>query len=1723
MNGVPEMGEDVLEQNKENGNEMEQANENGQVAEHVESEDVDEDDRLEKRSEQIGETIASICGELDMFAGGDLLAKPGILQKINQLVKVLQGVATDGEIKSHLELDYVVLIRHVRPLLTATDTLVRASCFRLIRHFLLEIEAMDAFLYLRIHIFVTRSLECEQRHVLERMEALKLCRRIMTLECSMLPRGIVRSLVAIANHSEDPFRNVVLETLRQLAIRDITVVAQCGGIRSMVNAIIDPSLPEMSKTLVLCLTHLLGQEETRKYVRPSLDLNTILSPLTDAERADTAEGKRRWKSCQNALILFLKSWTGLMVFASDPMGLRSLVEMLVQPVSLELRTMILQTIFLIFLHISPYNITVPKPVKRKNMKQTNGRSRQSGKGPVVVQPPEVEYWGIGPNAVGARALTAFGYSSEYFPVAQTQPHTAMNQFLATALLAFAHCGLVDALLEIVVTENPPLSETAAQLLGVLMRLSEALFSESRHWRLFNFSQLVEKATRFEKLHSANPSEKLTARRAASIIQLISSITGAGLDAVVSTIRTCYTYVDASSLCSQLSIPAACLSEYECQNIGVFPRGEIASLPYTPRLVASILLENTLGSLSSGGTNVLASPIYRAASVSRRRQNSTGSSPLLKRSSKIISSLRSPSALLSKRKQAEKKMFSDTDQQQTIHERMGEEYLQNESQGLGDVAGRALEKSLRNKNDTRPNWVYANRGHRRQVRTKLLTELAYQDIDNMNALVYKTNVLQGKDWTSWEWNCIDEVVTGPLRNRGLCVELMKSKFLKRILGFFRATTVGEYIVLPYKPGYQTYTAVAVNVIHILLGMPEGLDFLRNDRRGKVHKQIVDALQLELNFDDATMASKGRESILMSSFFSVGGRIPSNPDAQPYITHSPRKSSVSNEKEAVANTGARIFSPIACVRSMARDLFSILGAYTTSDIGISLLEAQGFFNTLDELSRLPSKDYLTQLVISHLDMIQSEFCRSWLQSVLLHKRISTELNLFIIGYLRGHLRRGHTDVNPNFSRWIIEILLSQLGTGGSIATAVLSVFNEACHYPAYLEIIVSMNFSPFRPFLELHLARPLFFKLLSTHEGLRFLNDEGWAERLFVEWRTSQNVKYAARYETLMSMKLLCRHEPPSALPKCYRSFENLDSCEEGSDEVFSKTFGIDAAEEFAAKQLVSKRLGFYPAKIPLNVYEASAKAEPGFSATDLLSLMRNPWCIELWMKLGSGEIVYIPVHTSMDCSHLMGPEFGVDDLDSMTNEIGGDTTDGGPTPIFASNANDTYGYPCIKAVPCSPMFVLPEDATLYACLTLAGDPILRNGQAVPSPTGGGGFLRPRMVTPADQKRRDTDSTARSGSSGLDNMPPSQVSFTRTTTTSTAEYILDYQLTTRENFSMFDDETYWIKCGPEHMRFVDSGTGKHDAPRKFMVCPGSDATATFAFTQDERSKETQLKRVSFHIQLFPECPNAPYIPSHFFGELAKTLEGVNWIRSRGYMRELLTELLDLSRPVLLRRTTLWTLAHIGASETGLNALLDEGGKLVDNEGRRLDFVKVISDIATARDQIPLRGTAVTVLGLISRTEPGARLLHAYGWDTSRAENAPYGHIITRKSTSQFFRPIGKEESRRVWDGLNDHFQHLTPLDEEEEEKWLGVEGVPRKVVEKALQAVSNLSNRIAYKDAFSTLHRLRVKNGEIFSSPVFLLRVHAYLSNFHYELPVRQSILGLVHRRVQFSVEETWHAL
>lgn len=244
-----------------------------------------------------------------------------------------------------IEEEFRYFIVEAHDLLISADSSKRPYILRALRLSIKTEDHIKIFLEEKIHYIVVISLEKDADYSVERMQALKLLERIRSIKPHLFPPAFGRSLVAIANCKEDNFRKISLEFLKELALVNPSVVMNVGGFNSLVDAIADPITQDFADSILITILYLLNDPTTRAIVEASVDLSTLLSPFTDLD-SDPADLAPKWCAARNALVLMMRSWTGILQLSWGRIGLSTLIKMLQDPkVPNATQDVLLETVF----------------------------------------------------------------------------------------------------------------------------------------------------------------------------------------------------------------------------------------------------------------------------------------------------------------------------------------------------------------------------------------------------------------------------------------------------------------------------------------------------------------------------------------------------------------------------------------------------------------------------------------------------------------------------------------------------------------------------------------------------------------------------------------------------------------------------------------------------------------------------------------------------------------------------------------------------------------------------------------------------------------------------------------------------------------------------------------------------------------------------------------------------------------------------------------------------------------------------------------------------------------------------------------------------------------------------------------------------------------------------------------------------------------------------------
>ncbi|KAJ8080510.1 hypothetical protein PM082_017343 [Marasmius tenuissimus] len=357
----------------------------------------------------------------------------------------------------------------------------RAVAFRVIRHVLVNADSVKNLRKQEIDWYIVRSLHRDNKFAAEKEQVIKLLRTIVRVgtvrqemqngdDCGIVPLSepVMRSLVAVAEQVEDPFRLICIQTLAELVVMDIDLVAKTGGIRVLLHVIGEGPL-DITPILAFTFLHIVESPRSRAYLSVGTDLEIALSPLTDAY-GKGPEHEERMKSCVKVVQLMLRTWSGLMYFCMDNMrAIRSLVDTLRIP-SLDTREIIINMFFDLF------NINIKSPdwyhtfISGKRLTMYHSRD--------------------GPK-------TDKGDSEH--PERNHQTLKLTDQYLALLLLVFTNAGLLEALTSLI-EESPTatnLSRKATLLIGEILQMSNRILPLSFAAKIQSLPQIFEMASDYQ--------------------------------------------------------------------------------------------------------------------------------------------------------------------------------------------------------------------------------------------------------------------------------------------------------------------------------------------------------------------------------------------------------------------------------------------------------------------------------------------------------------------------------------------------------------------------------------------------------------------------------------------------------------------------------------------------------------------------------------------------------------------------------------------------------------------------------------------------------------------------------------------------------------------------------------------------------------------------------------------------------------------------------------------------------------------------------------------------------------------------------------------------------------------------------------------------------------------------------------------------------------------------
>ncbi|KAJ7987125.1 hypothetical protein DPEC_G00335510 [Dallia pectoralis] len=407
------------------------------------------------------------------------------MRKLGHLNNFIKLLCSAGHSEEKLGFTHEEIIICLRLALLNEAKEVRAAGLRSLRYLIRDSVVLRKVLRLQVDYLIARCIDIQQSNEVERTQALRLVRKMMTIDALLFPSSIANSLIAVGNdglQERDRMVRACIAIVCELALKNPAVVAERGGLSTILKNVIDCQLSRINEALVTTILHLLNHPHTRQYVRSDVELEQILAPYTDfhyRHNADTEEGQlkedreARFLASKMAIVASFRSWSGIInLCKTGNSGIQSLIGLLCIP-NMEVRKGLLEVMFDIF--------RLPVPVATNDFIEAL----------ISVDPSRFQdSWRLSDGFVASEAKVLL-------------PHRArsrsdlMDNYLALVLSAFIKSGLLEGLVEVITTSEDNHSVRATILLGELLHMANNILPQSHSHHLHCLPTLINKAASFD--------------------------------------------------------------------------------------------------------------------------------------------------------------------------------------------------------------------------------------------------------------------------------------------------------------------------------------------------------------------------------------------------------------------------------------------------------------------------------------------------------------------------------------------------------------------------------------------------------------------------------------------------------------------------------------------------------------------------------------------------------------------------------------------------------------------------------------------------------------------------------------------------------------------------------------------------------------------------------------------------------------------------------------------------------------------------------------------------------------------------------------------------------------------------------------------------------------------------------------------------------------------------
>ncbi|XP_034152753.1 rapamycin-insensitive companion of mTOR isoform X2 [Esox lucius] len=407
------------------------------------------------------------------------------MRKLGHLNNFIKLLCSAGHSEEKLGFTHEEIIICLRLALLNEAKEVRAAGLRSLRYLIRDSVILQKVLRLQVDYLIARCIDIQQSNEVERTQALRLVRKMITVNALLFPSSVTNSLIAVGNdglQERDRMVRACIAIICELALKNPVAVAQRGGLSTILKNVMDCQLSRINEALVTTILHLLNHPHTRQYVRSDVELEQILAPYTDfhyRHNADTEEGQlkedreARFLASKMSIVASFRSWSGIInLCKTGNSGIQSLIGLLCIP-NMEVRKGLLEVMYDIF--------RLPMPVVTEDFIEAL----------ISVDPSRFQdSWRLSDGFVASEAKVILPHRARSRP-------DLMDNYLALVLSAFIKSGLLEGLVEVITSSEDNLSVPATILLGELLHMANTILPQSHSHHLHCLPTLINKAASFD--------------------------------------------------------------------------------------------------------------------------------------------------------------------------------------------------------------------------------------------------------------------------------------------------------------------------------------------------------------------------------------------------------------------------------------------------------------------------------------------------------------------------------------------------------------------------------------------------------------------------------------------------------------------------------------------------------------------------------------------------------------------------------------------------------------------------------------------------------------------------------------------------------------------------------------------------------------------------------------------------------------------------------------------------------------------------------------------------------------------------------------------------------------------------------------------------------------------------------------------------------------------------